>query len=86
MYDEIRRRDQADKELFDAMAKAYEELSLQAVNQPDPEWVVQARRRWAELSAASKRIRGMEYQRAIQEMKTIETRIKTQGYALQEEK
>jgi len=85
MYDEIRKHEQKDKELWNLMSGAMAELALTTVKQPDPEWVVKARRRWEELAFASKVLRGVNYLEATREMATIEARLRNSGYSTKKE-
>jgi hypothetical protein len=85
MYDEIRRHEQEDKDLWNIMSEAYEELTRTTVKAVDPEWVVKARRRWEELAFASKTLRGTNYLEATREMQTIEVRLRNQGYSIKKE-
>lgn len=85
MYDEIRRHEQEDKELWNTMSGALEELVKATVKQADPEWVVKARRRWEELEFATRTLRGVDYLQATREMKAIEARLRNQGYSRKKE-
>ena len=85
MYDEIRKHEQKDKELWNLMSGAMAELARTTVKQPDPEWVVKARRRWEELAFASKVLRGMHYLEATREMATIEARLLNNGFSTKKE-
>lgn len=80
MYDEIRRHEKEDKDLWNLMSAAYDELATATVKEVDPEWVVKARRRWEELEFATRTLRGVDYLQATREMQTIETRLRNQGY------
>ncbi|MBN2200458.1 hypothetical protein JW777_00720 [bacterium] len=81
MFDEIRRREREDLDLWKVMADSIgAESGLQAGRSVDPDWVTQARRRLEELMAQSKRARGTVYTGMIREMKTIEARLQTQGF------
>lgn len=85
MYDEIRKHEQEDKELWNLMSETMAELVKATVKAVDPEWVVKARRRWEELAFASKTLRGVNYLEATREMKTIEARLRNSGYSIKKE-